>query len=200
MKNEGPVLETLLRRLSECPMEFIETCKKPTGLTQLIAILSDHFRTFGDANPMLDDVGLFTWMEGSVKQTDNASFRHRALVSVATWLLHDDWFLARPEFSKASLRWLSSQSLEQLSRIVSPESCISDPDRREELVRICLESVGLRPMGESIEQANDRKQTLDSVEREGILRATAAAERRAREVREAMAKKQALESASRYGE
>ena len=60
--------------------------------------------------------------------------------------------------------------------------------------------MGLRPKGESIEQANDRRQTLDSVEREGILRATASAERRAREVREAMAKKQALESASRYGE
>ena len=197
---EGPLLETLLRRLSECPIEFIETCKTLTGLPQLIAILSDHYREFGDANPTLKDDSLIIRLESNVKQTDKANMRHWALLSVATWLLHDDWFLARPEFSKASLQWLSGKSLGKLSEIVSPENCISDPDRREELVRLCLESMGLRPKGESIEQANDRRQTLDSVERDGILRATAAAERRAREVREAMAKKQALESASRYGE
>ncbi len=200
MTIEGPLLETLLRRLSECPIEFIETCKTPTGLPQLISILSDHYREFGDANPMLKDDSFITRLESSVKQTDKASMRHWAVLSVAAWLLHDDWFLARPEFSKASLQWLSSKSLARLSEIVSPENCIGDPDRREELVRLCLESMGLRPQGESIEQANDRRQTLDSIEREGILRATAAAERRAKEVREAMAKKQALESASRYGE
>lgn len=200
MKNEGPLLETLLRRLSECPIEFVETCKTSTGLTQLIAILSDHFRVFGDSNPMLVDDSLINQLKRSSKQTDKASMRHWALVGVATWLLHDDWFLASSELSKASLQWLCGKSLEKLSEIVSPENFISDPDRREELVRICLEAMGLRPKGETVEQANDRRQTLDSVERERILRATAAAERRAREVREAMAKKQALESASRYGE
>ena len=46
----------------------------------------------------------------------------------------------------------------------------------------------------------DRKGTLDSVERQRVLQETAEAERRAREVREALARKQALESASRYGE
>jgi hypothetical protein len=56
------------------------------------------------------------------------------------------------------------------------------------------------PLGETIEQSMDRKSTLDSVERQRILQETAEAERRAREVREAMARKQALESASRYGE
>ncbi len=57
MDNEGPQLETLLRRLSECPIEFIETCKTPTGLIQLIAILSDHFREFGDVNPLKKERG-----------------------------------------------------------------------------------------------------------------------------------------------
>jgi hypothetical protein len=200
MDNEGPLLETLLRRLSECPIEFIETCTTPTGPLQLIAILSDHYREFGDANPMGKDAARFTWLEPNVKKSKKVTMRHWGVLSVATWLLHDDWFLVHPELSKASWQWLNSQSLERLSAIVSPEQCINDPDRREELVRICLESMKLRPKGETIEQAIDRKQTLDSVEREGILRATAAAERRAREVREAMAKKKALESASRYGE
>jgi hypothetical protein len=42
--------------------------------------------------------------------------------------------------------------------------------------------------------------TLDSVERQRILRKTLAAEKRAREIREAMARAKAQESASRYGE
>ncbi len=46
----------------------------------------------------------------------------------------------------------------------------------------------------------DRLNTLDSVERKRILEATLAAEKRAREVREAMARAKAQESASRYGE
>jgi hypothetical protein len=68
------------------------------------------------------------------------------------------------------------------------------------LARMCLAALGLRPMGETLEQAQDRMSTLDSTERQRLLRATAEAERRAREVREAMARKQALESASRFGE
>jgi len=199
MDNEGPLLETLLRRLSECPMEFIETCKTTTGFAQLIAIVSDHYREFGDFNPLRDKTDLFTRLERS-SRTLNQPMRHWALLSVATWLLHDDWFLGHPELSKASWRWLNSKSLKMLSEIVSPEHRLSDPDRREEFVRLCLASMSLRPKGESIEQATDRKQTLDSIEREGILRATVEAERRARKVREAMAKKQALEAASRYGE
>jgi len=73
-------------------------------------------------------------------------------------------------------------------------------DRREELVRVLLASIDVRPAGETIEQSFDRKATLDSVERSKVMQATIAAEKRAREIREAMARKAALESASRYGE
>jgi hypothetical protein len=95
---------------------------------------------------------------------------------------------------------LSSNGWKRLVELVRPEKFISDPDRREELVRSCLAQCGLRPQGETQSQAADRLTTLDSAERDRVLRATAAAERRAREIREAMARKQAQESASRYGE
>lgn len=199
MNHEGPLLETLLRRLSECPVEFIETCKTTEGLVQLVAILSDHFRVLDNRNPLLSDADWLANLDRTSRM-QNQPMRYWALLSVATWLLHDDWFITHPELALSSWRWLKSDSLQALSQIVSPESCIGDPDRREELVRLCLASMGLRPKGESIAQAADRMQTLDSVERHGVLRATAEAERRAREVREAMARKQALESASRYGE
>ena len=64
-------------------------------------------------------------------------------------------------------------------------------DRREELVRVLLASIDVRPAGETIEQSFDRKATLDSVERSKVMQATIAAEKRARKIREAMARKAA---------
>jgi hypothetical protein len=84
--------------------------------------------------------------------------------------------------------------------LVQPSKFVHDADRREEWVRQCLAQLGLRPQGESAAQAADRLTMLDSSERDRVLRATATAERRAREIREAMALKKAQESASRYGE
>ena len=71
----------------------------------------------------------------------------------------------------------------------SPEAFVTDPDRREELARLCLKALGLRPAGETIAQAEDRLATLNSVERESVRKATAAAEQRAQAIREAMARK-----------
>ena len=65
--------------------------------------------------------------------------------------------------------------------------------------RICLKHLSMVPRGNG-RRAADRLTSLDSVERNRVLKATAAAERRAREVREAMARKKAQESASRFGE
>ena len=82
----------------------------------------------------------------------------------------------------------------------SPPQTYPIGDRREELVRMLLASIDVRPAGETIEQSLDRKATLDSVERSEAMQSTIAAEKRAREIREAMARKAASESASRYGE
>jgi hypothetical protein len=48
--------------------------------------------------------------------------------------------------------------------------------------------------------ASDRLASLNSIERKRILQETADAEKRAREIREAMAAAKAQEAASRYGE
>lgn len=199
MEQIGPKLETLLRRLSECPIEFLESVQGNYGAQQIIAIVCDHFRAYGEQNPLEpSDV----WIQSILKESKPTipRVRYWGILSIACWLLHDDWFLHRPQIARSTWNWLRSESLEKLSSIVQPSLCLSDPDRREELVRLCLHSIQVMPLGETIEQSMDRKSTLDSVERQRILQETAEAERRAREVREAMARKQALESASRYGE
>jgi hypothetical protein len=195
MKRDGPPLESLLRRLSECPSEFAAACQGANGHVALIAIVCDHFRAQSakDSDPFWSQLR-------SNRMKSSRPENYFAILSIATWLLGYEWFEEHPETSQPSWRWLTSDSLGAFANLVKAPDCINDPDRREELVRLCLASMDLRPRGESHEQSMDRLTTLDSVERHRILSATVAAERRAREVREAMAKKQALESASRYGE
>jgi hypothetical protein len=66
---------------------------------------------------------------------------------------------------------------------------VADPDRREELVRVCLRELGLRPAGETVAQAKDRLTTLNAAERTRVVKAARKAEQRAADIREAMRRK-----------
>lgn len=194
MHQEGPPLESLLRRLAECPAEFL--LPPATGADSGIdvtAIVCDHLRAFMADPPPERQASL-------MKSLGGADARLRRWFALCAWLLHDGWFLARPEFAPTMFEVYRSAELAKLAALVKPELAVQDPDRREELARLCLRALGLRPQGETAAQAADRLTMLDSVERQRVLRATAAAEKRAREVREAMARAQAQESSSRYGE
>jgi hypothetical protein len=187
MKDEGPELDGLLHRLAECPPEFLQA-----GV-DVPAIVCDLLRPLAPARPP----DLETAALAEIRRRDPKGVM---LISVACWLLGDEWFMARPQLAPAIWKLLKTETLPRLAGLVRPEKFISDTDRREELVRTCLDHLGLRPRGELPAQAADRLTTLDSAERDRVLRATAAAERRAREIREAMARRQAQEAASRYGE
>lgn len=180
----GPQLEPLLHRLAECPADFL----LPPNQLDIAALVSDHFRALRRPIP------------GPAERRSLAAATSPAqsLISVVLWLLRDEWFLARPELAGSSLKFLRSDSLRQLADLVRAELVISDPDRREELIRLCLKVLGLKPEGETEAQAMDRLATLDSVERDRVIRKTRAAEARAREVREAMARQRAAEAAARY--
>jgi hypothetical protein len=126
--------------------------------------------------------------------------RHLGLLSLALWLFYDPWFSDRKEFAASMWNLLQGDHFQSISQLLKPRTVLSNPDRREELVRVCLSGLDLRPDGETIPQATDRLMSLNSIERERILKETAAAEKRAREVREAMARIKAQESVSRYTE
>ena len=72
-----------------------------------------------------------------------------------------------------------------------------DPERREELARVTLAAFELRPAGESLAQAQDRLQAISGAERKRLIEAVQAAEKRAREVREALLAKAAAEAADK---
>jgi hypothetical protein len=198
MKQEGPLLAALTHRLSECPDDFVDVGEQDDGGLCVAALISDFFRRYGDGNPIVaGDPFLRTLVS---EHQGRAAIRHAGLLSVSLWLFYDAWFSDKPQFSTPIWDLLRSNGFRSVAQLLQAKQAIADPDRREELVRICLNGLELRPQGESIAQATDRLMTLNSVERERILRETAAAEKRAREVREAMARVKAMESVSRYGE
>ena len=192
---EGPSLEVLLRRLVECPPEFYVSCTPASGrldtaAQQARAIVCDHLRSL---QPAFDPTQF-------LKEFSLHSVNHAGVLAIGAWLLNDKWFTSRAELIESMQKCFHSPRLAKLAQIVKADQFVQDPDRREELARRVLEEMGLRPAGESLEQSADRLTTLDSVERERVIKATLAAEQRAREVREAMARAKAMESSSRYGE
>jgi hypothetical protein len=189
MPQEGPDIERLLRRLAECPGEFLASAD---GAPDFVAIICDHMRRMSPDDPPERSQPL-----AAIRREKPA---HLELLAIVCWMLHDDWFLDRPETAAGMWKLFGSDALKRLVDLVKPAAFVHDADRREELARISLKHLALVPRGETAVGAADRLTALDSVERHRVLKATAAAERRAREVREAMAKKKAQESASRFGE
>ena len=190
MNAEGPQLDLLLHRLADCPPEFqAEPHRGQSGTIAVAAVVCDHFREMDAYDESAEE---------NTKTLRGFGKTRQQLIAITTWLLHEGWFLERPELASDMWSLLLGEKLGELSRMLRPEMTVTDPDRREELVRVSLNALGLRPQGESVAQATDRLTTLDSVERERVVRKTRAAEARAREIREQMAAQAAEEAAARY--
>lgn len=190
MWSEGPVIERLTHRLADAPPDFLsEPAIGGHGLVHVGAVVSDLIQDLGGAPLGSSEVGVF-------QARDPKRRNLLRLVLIGSWLLHDDFFLSEQKHAKAALAWLAG-GLEGLAALVAADLFVSDPDRREELARLCLSALGLRPKGESDAQARDRLNTLSSVEREKVIRATREQLERAQQIREAMRRKAAEEAAAK---
>jgi hypothetical protein len=186
---EGPELAGLLRRLTECPPEFLEEPRiGATGRVAVVAVVFDLLADLGGIGA--SDVPL------PFQSSDPSDRNAMRIVLVASWLLHDPWFRARGDLGARAHAFLVEEP-PILARVVDADQFVTDPERREELVRHCLARLALRPRGETEEQASDRRTSLDSVERRRVIEATRATEQRARDVREALEKKAAEEAAAK---
>lgn len=191
MQTEGPVLETLTRRLAETPSEFLaEPIIGKKGVINVAAVVNDTLVALGRAPLNANTAQAF--QSTDVKQDRN--FLQVALI--ACWLLDDEWFQHHPELSEYAQVFLED-GVRSLSRVTNAQKFVNDPDRREELARVALNALNLRPFGETPAQAQDRLTTLNAAERERVIQAARAAEKRAQEIREAMAKKEAEEAAAK---
>ncbi len=181
MKQQGPLLETLTRRLAECPADFLaEPRIGSVGAVPVAAVVYDLIRDLGGAPLTRQQAAVF-------QPTDAKKHRNRqSLALIACWLLRDAWFCEQKQFAEQAYRLLA-QCLNELAASLPAHKFVTDPDRREELTRLCLKELDLRPAGETIEQAQDRLTTLNTAERQRVILAARQAEERARAVRKAMA-------------
>jgi len=197
MKDSGPPLAPLLRRLADTPAEWMlpATTAAAEGVSSA-ALLSDF----------LEDLGLIPLNEKEVSAFDGAKADQRgwlALVLLALWLLHGDQLKAElsqrasPELRRSLLNLLG-QPLRDRASVLNAQSAVRTTPGREEFARQLLAALGLRPEGETLAQAKARLEASDSIERARLVEAANAAQERARKLREAMARKAAQEAAMKY--
>ena len=192
MSQEGPLLESLTRRLAECPADFLaEPRIGAAGKVHVAAVVSDLVRDLG-GEPLIRTQAI------AFEPKDAKQHRNRlSLVLIAAWLLHDPLFVQHKRYADQAYDFLAL-GLSELSQLVKASLCVSDPDRREELARMCLKALDLRPAGETEAQAQDRYNTLNTAERQRVIQAAREAEQRAREIREALTRKEAEEAADKW--
>ncbi len=194
MPDTGPPIELLTRRLAETPSDFLSpVLASDRGAVNLPAVVSD----------LVCDLGGEPLSSAEAKRYDSrdkATADELRLVLISCWLLHDPWFLARGSLAQKALHFLDV-GLAPTARVVKSEKFVSDPDRREELARLCLAALELTPEGENELQARDRLTTLNSVERQRVLAETRKAQeaQRQRQIQEEMERRKAAEAAPAWG-
>jgi hypothetical protein len=191
MQRSGPPLETLLRRLADTPQEFLDEPRiGAAGQVAVPAVVNDLLARIASRAPL----AALQRFHGR----DRASDRNRLMVAlVMAWLLADDWFEGARLPQAELLRVLADTGAE-LAACAGALKYVEDPERREELARLTLARLGLRPAGETPEQASDRLSAISAAERKRLLEASRAAEARARAIREALVRKQAEASADKW--
>ncbi len=192
MNAEGPLLDGLTRRLAETPSIFLaEPIIRNRGKVELAAVVTDLLAAIGRE--------LITPRHANRFRPAKVAGRNQArIVSICCWLLYDDWFHNRRSLVEP-IKELLGEGLSELAAIIDAERFVIDPERREELVRLVLDRLRLRPSGETVHQAADRLKSLDSVERARLIRETRAREEaeRARKLRKEMEATRAREAAAK---
>lgn len=197
MKNLGPPLAPLLRRLADTPAEWLQppTTGDSEGVS-VAALLSDY----------LESLGLEPLKESVVAAYDGAKpaqLNWLRLALLAIWLLHEEQLhgqlaeAADAELRESLLSFLGAP-LKERSEHLSAKQVVRDSDGREELVRQLLAALNMRPDGETLAQAKARLEATDSIERARLVKAANSAQKRARKLREAMARKAAQEASMKY--
>lgn len=175
----------LTARLAQTPDSFLQA--EAPG-----AVAADLLAAAGGPRP--DTAAL-----APLRQTGTAAQRNLAAVRmIACHLLHDPAFLADGTRGPVLWSFLTSPLLDSLAQLVPATEFVTDPDRREELVRQTLKFLDCLPAGETPAQAADRLTTLDSAERARVISQARKAQERARELAAELARREAEEAASKW--
>jgi hypothetical protein len=187
-----PPLSEWLRWVADLPAPFRALPEGLVGGTVRVrAVVADLFATLYGANAH-DSLLRACEARGGGKTE-----RHRL-----GWILAAAHVLWHPTLRSApgprqALERLLVEELAGIAAVVPIDALLTDDERREELVRRVLRAMGQTLPDESVRESEDRLKQVDSIERHRVLAAAATRQQRAREVREAMAKKAAEEAAAK---
>jgi glycosyltransferase involved in cell wall biosynthesis len=193
--SEIPVISEWLRWVSEMPAAFrAEPEGFAGGRVRVGAVVADALETLTGERA-----------DERLRDAFHPSHTGAAERNRLAWVLATAHVLWHPSLreegltpkSEAALIRFLVEELSALSFLVPIENLAADEERREELVRRVLRACGLSLPNESAADRDDRLKQVDSLERHKVLAAAAERERRAREVREAMAKKASEEAAAK---
>ncbi|QYG08453.1 hypothetical protein KY494_06635 [Janthinobacterium sp. PAMC25594] len=194
MNTLGPLLEILTHRLADTPVEFLAE-PRIAGVANaqavaVAALVNDIVLLHGARAPA-------TSLQGFIGAQVKADRNRLALAMILCWLLADEWFIGQ-QLPQHDLLQVLGEAARELAASTPAHQFTQDPERREELARIVLARLGFRPRDESVAQATDRLSAISGTERRRLLEASRLAEQRSREIREALAKKAAEESADKW--
>ena len=197
--DQGPQLTLLTHRLSQAPLAVTARpwiVSQGEGIVSTAAQLSDLLLALG--GPVISTAGARAMLDHYTASRGNLL----RIVQLACYVCRDDWFVRHGRTAAGSglaamAATLATEGFNGLSQHAAADYLFGDPEGREELCRRILMGLDLLPQGETESQAADRLAALDSVERARVIEQTRSAQRRAREIREAMARKAADEAASK---
>lgn len=203
MKNPGPPIEALIDRLISIPEDFITGTSgiNNSGTEISLPALVNDLLIDNGGIPLNDVETMKLLSEkksGKAVSKTSQKNNYPALAAILCYIYEDRFFTEKKNSAESIKKFLLSDELHELSNAVeSAEEFINDPDRREEICRRALDALNYCPHGENEKNSADRLLTLDSVERKKILIKTIEAQKRAKDIHDAMMQKEAEEAASK---
>ncbi len=181
----GPSMHRLHQRLLAFPDNAPPLGADLLALLHDMAYRLDPHLTANDLAPLADLPQC---------QADPTPRQQPDLIMAMLWLLADDAF-NEPVLNATDLVQLCQSSDTLMAK---PYLDLQDEDQREELIRLTLNGLRLKPQDETDDQARDRLLMVSSSERARVVAASRAAEERAEAIRKALAEQRAREAADKY--
>ncbi len=178
-------MEQLHQRLRDFPHYPVPTGEDMLALLNDLAYQLDPKASGSDLQPLINVIQSREFF---------SSTQHPDIVLQIIWLLADDIFDGLIIYVSDLVSLLLATDTLMATR----QPAIDDEDQREELIRLTLNGLRLKPEGETDQQAKDRLLMVSSSERARVVAASRAAEERAEAIRKALAQRRAREAADKY--
>lgn len=193
MRREGPPLAELLRHLRDAPPPFARPPRPPgkdAPGVDTYALVCDVL-----SGPELAPLDYRDAARRLQQQWGKGGANALALVQAVVWVLAHPSLAPADADAREARGKLLLDGLTEQAAVLQAAEVYRDDERGEELVRVVLAALGLRPAGERPEAAADRLGAIDSVERARVL--IDARRARERKVLEEMKRREAEEAAAK---